>query len=254
MERRKFFSDNGFENFEIESYEEFSRRIFSFQKSDFSFGVDRFVSSGSVKNKVGFDGKFNRFIGDTVVFDLDDSQKKFIYEYYVNPLYWVAPDCLAEQLKESTFHMTLHDLNASTQDDFMVMKRMFETEISLARVIDESEIKSEKIDMATTCVFNMVNTSLVLGLKPKTYKDYYKLMSLYQLVEGIYQLPYPFTPHITLAYYCRDGFEGKQLEILQNTVNELNCESFDITLSTDRLYYQKFISMNDYFNVMRFVK
>lgn len=255
MEQRNFFSvDYSRIISKQENFEEFLNRIFSFQRPYFNFGVERFVPSQSVKQKVDINGNFNNFFGDTVVFDLDSSQKRFIEEYYINPLYWVGSNCLAEKLKEQTLHMTLHDLNSGTTVNNDLMSRLFHTELVLSKMISSEYFRSESITMETTCVFNMVNTSIVLGLKPKKQEDYDKLMKIYGLIENIYHLPYPFTPHITLAYFNQNGFEGEQLEHLQNTINDLNHETFEITLSTNRLFYQKFISMNDYFSIMSFVK
>lgn len=255
MNIENFFSSEFLKNSEeCERYEEFLTRIFSFQKPDFSFGVERFYSSESVGKKVENSGGFRHFFGDTVVFDLEDSAKRLLQEYYISPLYQVAPDCLAEKLKESTLHMTLHDLNASDVKEPWVMEKLFDTEIIISEIIKRANIKNKTIKMITTCVFNMVNTSLVLGLRPKSEEDYYELMSLYFLIENFYPLPYRLTPHITLAYYSRFGFEDERLKVLQNLVNELNGENFEITLSTDRLYYQKFTSMNEYFHIMPFVR
>lgn len=237
-----------------ESYEAFKKRIFSFQKQDFSFGAKHLDPSSSVKDKVNEDRTFRHFIGDTVVFDLDDSQKNFVQNHYVEPLYRLAGDCFAEKFKEHTLHMTLHDLNSSAQADIAVMQKMFETEVILAQRLREAEFNPECINMITTCVFNMVNTSLVLGLRPKTEDDYNKLMKLYYFVEDICCLPYPLTPHITLAYYNQNGFAGAKLQEIERVVNDLNNNNFEIILSTDRLYYQRFINMNTFFNIMRFAK
>ena len=237
-----------------ESYEDFCRRIYSFQKQNFSFGVRRFNPNPSVENKVAEDGTFREFIGDTVVFDLEDSLKNFIQEKYVDPLYEVAFESFAEPFSVDTLHMTLHDLNSSAQKDSYVMEKMFETEIALAKRISETKFKKAIISMETTCVFNMVNTSLVLGLKPRTEEDFEKLMGLYYFVDDICQLPYPLTPHITLAYFGRKGFEGKELWQIEKVVNKMNQASFSMTISTDKLYYQKFVNMNEFMNIIPFVK
>jgi len=236
------------------SFKNFLDRIFSFEHSDFSFWGEKFIPSASVPKKVNEDGSFKRFIGDTVVFDLDDSQKRFIKTHFVDPLYNVAGDCFAEKFHESTLHMTLHDLNSSEYDDYEVLKKMFETEVELAKRLQDVASTPDSIHMVTTCVFNMVNTSLVLGLIPKSDADYHKLMKLYYLVDEVCQLPYPLTPHITLAYYNRYGFEGEKLRAIERTVNEMNGRNHEIVLSTSRLYYQKFVSMNEFFNIMPFTK
>lgn len=99
----------------------------------------------------------------------------------------------------------------------------------------------------------MVNTSIVLGLYPADEIEYKKMMKLYQLVDDIKNLPYPLTPHITLAYYNRNGFSKDLVSRLENTVNKLNENIFEIELSTEKLVYQKFTSMNDYKSVFDFV-
>jgi len=95
---------------------------------------------------------------------------------------------------------------------------------------------------------------MVLGLKPKTQEDFAKLMRLYYFVDDICQLPYPLTPHITLAYYGRKGVEGKDLWRIEKVVNEMNRECFSMTLATEKLYYQKFVNMDAFVNVMPFVR
>lgn len=236
------------------SFKNFLDRIFSFEHANFSFWCDKFTPSESVPKKVNEDGSFKRFIGDTVVFDLDDSQKRFIKTHFEDPLYNVAGDCFAEKFHESTLHMTLHDLNSSEYDDYEVLKKMFETEVELAKRLQDVASTPDSIHMVTTCVFNMVNTSLVLGLIPKSDADYHKLMKLYYLVDEVCQLPYPLTPHITLAYYNRYGFEGEKRRAIERTVNEMNGRNHEIVLSTDRLYYQKFTNMNEFVSVMPFTK
>lgn len=90
--------------------------------------------------------------------------------------------------------------------------------------------------MKTNYIFNMVNTSIVLGLYPADEIEYKKMMKLYQLVDDIKNLPYPLAPHITLAYYNRNGFSKDLVSRLENTVNKLNENIFEIELSTENWY------------------
>lgn len=255
MEREKLLSFDFSKNMTAyEGFDNFMHRILSFQHPDFTFGVERFIPSASVQNKVNQDKTFSTFIGDTVVFNLDDNQKKIIFDRYIKMLYDVAPQCFAEKLQEHTLHMTLHDLNATNTVDYEVVMKMFETEILISRLIDKLKTESQTINMVTTCAFNMVNTSIVLGLRPKEEEDYEKLMHLYCHIDKICSLPYPLTPHITLAYFNRESFDGEALQVIERVINYLNRATFEISLSTERLFYQKFISMNDYFNILPFVK
>lgn len=255
MEREKLLSFEFGKNMNAyEGFDGFMHRILSFQRPDFSFGMERFMPNASVQNKVNSDRTFCDFIGDTVVFNLDEGQKKFIFEWYVKSLYEVAPQCFAEKLQESTLHMTLHDLNATNTANYDVLKNMFKTELLVSRLIDELKVEPQRINMVTTCAFNMVNTSMVVGLRPKEEEDYEKLMHLYCHLDQICPLPYALTPHITLAYFNRDGFDGEAMREIERVVNYSNRMTFEVPIYTERLFYQKFVSMNNYFNILPFVK
>ncbi len=122
------------------------------------------------------------------------------------------------------------------------------------RIIEKAEelreFEKAKIRMQSKYIFNMVDTSLVLGLYPADEEDYQKLMDLYYIFDNIKSLYYPFTPHITLAYYSIHGFDSQTAARLAETVGRLNENSMEIELNVNNLYYQKFRSMNDYVNVI----
>ena len=146
--------------------------------------------------------------------------------------------------------MTLHDLsNSPSLSD--ISQDMFNNEVNIINNSSSFQIKSKTIKMRTKFIFNMVNTSLVLGLYPINEEEYAKLMVLYDSIDKIKSLPYPFTPHITLAYYNRFGFSENSKRKLETVVNSLNKESFLIELNTDNLYYQKFTNMNNYINIFK---
>ena len=66
------------------------------------------------------------------------------------------------------------------------------------------------------------------------------------------ECPYPYlTPHITLAYFSHKGFDENSAQKLKAVVAELSQKSLDITLDTNKLFYQKFVSMNDYVSVFK---
>ena len=69
------------------------------------------------------------------------------------------------------------------------------------------------------------------------------------MFDSVKRLNYPFTPHITLAYYNVHGFDSHAARILENTVNKLN-QKIDLDLNVHTLYYQKFKSMNEYIDVI----
>ena len=228
----------------MESYQTFLNRIDSFEKPELILGDGYFSVNPSVERKVCEDNSFRGFYGDTVVFDLDEKEKAVIREY-VNLLYQSAPECFCERLAGNTFHMTLHDLsNSPVQED--VADSMQSNECKLKELLMEYPVESQTIKMQSKAVFNMVNTSLVIGLYPVDEQEYLKLIKLYQLINTVKELPYPLTPHITLAYYNRAGFDRTAAQQLEQTVNQLNNKSIEILLNTERLVYQHFQNMNDY--------
>lgn len=231
----------------MESYKDFLDRINSFEKREVCFGNDYFGASASIPLKVDKDNRFRTFYGDTIVFNLDDVTKGKLAKI-VDRIYRVAPECFCERLVPSTFHMTLHDLSNSPVLENIAVE-VFGNEL---KVIEKSkQICMQKIKMRSKYIFNMVNTSLVLGLYPVNEEEYNKLMKLYYLFDDVKKLNYPLTPHITLAYYNVNGFKNESAKKLENIVKELNTNEMEIEieLDTKELFYQKFISMNDYINI-----
>lgn len=231
----------------METYKEFLDRINSFEKSEIDLGDDYFKGSGSIPLKVKEDNSFRPFFGDTVVFNLDDATKKKL-ENIVDSINAVAPECFCERLVSNTFHMTLHDLSNSPDLEDVAVE-LFRNELETVKIADN--ITEQKIRMKSKYIFNMVNTSLVMGLYPTDEVEYNKLMNLYYLFDDVKKLGYPLTPHITLGYYNVDGFSAESSRKLENIVKELNANEMgiEIELDTKELFYQKFVSMNDYINI-----
>lgn len=231
----------------MEKYNEFLDRINSFEKNKFVLCDNNFLPNLSVLKKVNANNCFSCFYGDTVVFELSH-QDKIKISKIVDKLYQSVPECFCEKLVSDTFHMTLHDLSNSPVLD-KVESKMSENKAKLVSKINKVPVADLKIKMKTNNIFNMVNTSLVLGLYPANAAEYEKLMSLYEYVDDIMNLSYPFTPHITLAYYNRNGFLHSSVLYLEKLVNKLNEQSFNIEISTEKLVYQNFMSMNEYKNI-----
>lgn len=252
----------------METYREFLERINSFEKKEPSFGDTYFGVSPSVVQKVAEDNGFKKFYGDTVVFNLDDKIKGKLAEC-VEKLYATAPECFAKRLAASTYHMTLHDLsNASALAD--VAEQVFWNELAVLERMekcrdiasaayaknDGASGNARNIKMRCKYIFNMVNTSLVLGLYPADENEYVKLMKLYELFDEVKPLSYPLTPHITLAYYNVHGFSAEAAMRLTAVVQELNeqIEGLEVELDCGNLCYQKFTSMDEYYDVVRLGK
>ncbi len=229
----------------METYKEFLDRINSFEKSEINLGDDYFRGSASIALKVNENNGFKPFYGDTVVFNLDDATKKKLSRI-VDSINAVAPECFCERLVPNTFHMTLHDLsNSPVLEDIAV--ELFENEIKAVKIAEK--IAKQKIKMKSKYIFNMVNTSLVMGLYPINEEEYNKLMDLYYLFDDVKNLGYPLTPHITLGYYNINGFSTQSARKLESIVKELNANEIEIELNTKELFYQKFVSMNEYINI-----
>ena len=233
----------------MESYKGFLDRINSFEKKEICLGDDYFRGNASISQKVDKNNKFQPFYGDTVVFNLDDSTKKKLAKI-VDSIYAIVPECFCDRLASNTFHMTLHDLSNSPVLENVAVD-IFENELNVVKKAEQ--IGMQKIKMRSNHIFNMVNTSLVLGLYPVNEEEYNKLMNLYYLFDDIKKLNYPFTPHITLGYYNINGFDTKSARKLESIVKELNESDMEIELDTKELFYQKFVSMNDYINIVNFV-
>lgn len=235
----------------METYQEFLNRISSFETKNINLGVNYFKGNPSISQKVDKDNRFRSFYGDTVVFELDSNIKEKLAEY-VDILFKSVPECFCERLFPNTFHVTLHDLsNSPALRD--VAEEMFENELKIIEKIGElNKYEKSIIKMKSKYIFNMVDTSLVLGLYPVDENEYRRLMELYYIFDNVKKLSYPFTPHITLAYYNVNGFDIQAAGTLEDTVNKLNNNEIEIELDINNLYYQKFKSMNEYIDIINF--
>lgn len=235
----------------METYKEFLHRIDSFEKRKIDYGNQYFLGNPSLSQKVFQDNTFKHFYGDTVVFALDDLVIGKLAEY-VDFLYQAAPECFCERLLPHTFHVTLHDLcNAPVLRD--IAGELSENEFKVNEKKREIQKQGQTaIKMISRYFFNMVDTSLVLGLYPASEKEYLRLMELYTIFDAVRKLSYPFTPHITLAYYNINGFDLSAARNLEAAVSRLNHKNkLEIELKTERLCYQKFRSMNDYTDIIK---
>lgn len=231
----------------MENYEQFLSRINEFEQPVFTLPPQRFSVNPALKNKVDIFNKFRPFYGDTLIFELSDDTKSEIGRI-TDALYREAGECLGERLRNGTMHITLHDLSSSN-NIADIGENMFRNEIILLKYTQSGKIAKSTIRFETNYIINMVGVSIVLALKPKTRSDYDKLMSLYSVADCVRALPYPLTPHITLGYYRHEGFSADNAERLCRAVNRLNKTSFEIEVSSDNLYYEKFTDMNSYYKI-----
>ena len=97
--------------------------------------------------------------------------------------------------------------------------------------------------MRATCLFNMVNTSVVLGLAPADGESWRRLDGMYEALEEHFRLGYALTPHVTLAYYANNICTGGMLQPLREALGPVELE---LDLPMDGLEFQYFTDMNHY--------
>ncbi len=237
----------------METPEMMKKRIGAFAPDSLPHG-DGFSTreSRSLLFKVNKEGELLPFWGNTVVFLLDGEACAWVKRVQ-DELYKACADMLCtERLCEDTFHMTLHDLQSGASDSDIFGRVNDTREQALSVLAEVRAGLTEPIHMRPTWVFNMVNTSIVLGLEPMTEDDCTRLMAAYERFHEVTALPYPYlTPHITLAYYRPDDFDAEQLNRLRGVLVRLSgAEKPVIELRSEALMYQEFGSMNRYRTVV----
>lgn len=219
----------------METFNEFLNRINSFEKLNFSLEQEFFTPEPSLKSKVNEKNEFENFYGDTVVFDLDEKTKNKI-ENIIEILYKEVPQCFCEKRVTDTLHMTLHDLTSSI-DKSKIEHEMENNLNNLKELLKNDPICDEKIKMRTNFITDFGHVNLVLALCPINEEEYKKLMKIRNIIDRVKELEYKFTPHITLAYFNRNGFDIESVNKLTNKVRELNSKwSFDVTLDTKQIF------------------
>lgn len=192
--------------------------------------------------KVGADGTLLPFVGNTVVFLLDEKTKAAIRPLQAQ-LHAHAGHLLAQPLSPDTFHLTLHDLANGTPNE-ATESWMAETEPAARSIL--ARLKSEStapLSMKTTWAFNMVNTSIVLGAEPADEDTGKRLSRMYEAFHAVVPLDYALTPHITLAYFKPGCYTQEQLEPLRQSLRPAD---LSFTLSMENLVLQRFSDMNHY--------
>ena len=234
----------------MEEYKTFTGRIKKLQpRGKFELDKKYFPIHPSVRMKVGSNNQFKSFYGDTTVFNLEREDKAKISPI-ISKLYEVAPECFSQRLQESMLHMTLHDLSSS-QNYEDVKEDVKKNETKIKDILKVVSITPNTIRMRTKFITNILNISLALVFTPINEEEYNKLITIYHLLDLVRELDYFLTPHVTLGYYNIEGFDVASVKKLENLVRDLNKESFEITLSTDKLVYQTFSSMNAYTDVFK---
>lgn len=204
-----------------------------------------FTTNPNLRKKVDEEGNLLPFLGNTVVFLLDDDTKEQLQNLQ-EELYRAAPDMLAQPLQMSTFHMTLHDLANGTPGQPGLQEYMRYTQERVSQILPGWK-DAAPLRMKTTWLFNMVNTSVVLGLKPADEESWRRLDEMYTALEDVVRLGYALTPHITMAYFLPGTYTLEQVQRLSAALRSVELE---ITLDIKNLVLQTFSDMNHYDTVL----
>jgi len=204
-----------------------------------------FATNPNLRKKVDEGGNLLPFLGNTVVFLLDDDTKEKLRQLQES-LYRAAPDMLAKPLQMSTFHMTLHDLANGTPEQPGLSDYMKYTRERVSQILPDWK-EAPPLRMKTTWLFNMVNTSIVLGLKPADGESWRRLDEMYTALEDVVRLGYALTPHITMGYFLPGTYTQEQLRRLSAALRSVDME---ITLDMKNLVLQNFSDMNHYETVL----
>ncbi len=203
-----------------------------------------FTTNPNLTKKVDYFGKILPYEGNTIVFLLNDKVKDKLRGLQ-ELLYAAAPEMLAEMLRPDTFHMTLHDLANGMPDQTGLKERMAEVEKQARPIITQWK-NDGPLSMKATWLFNMVNTSIVLGLAPADEESRQRLSEMYTRLESVVSLGYALTPHITMAYFKPGTYGPEQAGRLSAAIKKVE---LDVTLYMKNLVLQNFTDMNNYYTI-----
>lgn len=218
-----------------------------------------FHTAEGLARKVRPDGSYAPFSGTTVAFRLGKQELRVIQlmqqllEHALE-----GADMLASPLPASTLHMTLHDLispeNCASDPENRVQYDR-EREESLKQAADiaaqiSRDFAGRKIVMVADRIVNMVSKSLVLMLRPRTEEDFEWLLEMYRRFDSVAVLPYPLTPHITLAYFKPGMLDGAALgRAVEFAQISPEAEPVIFTFPPEALTAQAFRDMRNYMDV-----
>lgn len=226
-----------------ESFEEFNIRLESFQSDSFREIQTGFSTNPGLCRKVDEAGNFIPFYGDTIIYELNSDPLQILTELQ-NHLYTTVPDCFAMPFSQNSFHLTLHELvSGNILEELKV--QMEDNRAKVRNIFrDFCEEEKEPIRMKSTCLYNMANTSLVLGFITESEQEYKRLLDLHNKFEVVCPLAHLYVPHITLAYYRPGYFSGETVRKITKLAEVLSQRSIEIILDFNRLKYVMFDNMN----------
>ena len=202
-----------------------------------------------LEDKVDFEGRMRPFRGNTVVFELGEDVQMLMRKIQ-GLLKEECGSMMAEELDISSCHLTLHDLkNEYNSED--VLSEISETrKEALRKIVYWKIFEFPGIRLRATRVFNMMNTSVVLGFEPVDDEYCRMLMSLYEEFHDVVPLDYELTPHVTIGYYKPGSYGKEEIDKLAEVFASVNRDlDLEISLSWKQLAYQEFSDMNHYYKL-----
>lgn len=227
----------------MEKLQELRKRIGGFNQNSLPMGQGLNTNPG-LRAKVGPEGELLPFAGNTVVYGLPERVRKAIGQIQ-KMLYDGCAGSLAQRLSPGGFHMTLHDLVSGSPCE--ELRREIARTEPQARLLVEELVRLGPIQMKSTYLFNMVNTSLVLGFEPVDEESCVRLLHGYERLQAVAALPYPLTPHVTLGYYRPGRLSENQVESIGRVIEEVKAlPPIAVELTGELLRYQRFTDMDHY--------
>lgn len=214
-----------------------------------------FPTHTDLGNKIGPEGQFRPFSGSTAVFRLDrDTFRLARLMQALLHRHLEDTGMLAQPLPEDSLHMTLHDLVSPEQtlsggEGEKEYAREVENSVNLAETVVRSiqeRYAGQEIVLIPDRIVNMVGKSLVLLLKPASERDDALLLELYRQFDAVKTLPYPLTPHITLAYFRPGMIDGDRLGAVVQAMQPEPHTSPVCRLYPEALMVQRFSDMARY--------
>ena len=159
----------------METLHEFDERIGSFQTDSVPY-EPVFALPPSLEEKVApRSGSLRPFHGNTVAYFLDDRVRDLVGSI-ASDLHARFGESLSEPLPVEMAHVTLHDLHASPDRD--QVRPLVEASSARASALVARARGIGPIRTVATAVFNMMNTSAVIGVRAVDEEDHRKLLML----------------------------------------------------------------------------
>lgn len=193
--------------------------------------------------KVDKNGEYRNFRGDTIVFFLNEEDKRKVLEIQ-NKLYSKIGKLLSKPLSAEYFHMTLHDLcnyNITANIENCVKKNNKKVKKILNGVKSNKVIKMNSL--------GLYNGGSAIGIMfiPQNKNDLIYLLEIRKKFDILIEQKDFYIPHITLGYYLPIDYNSQEREQIYKTINEINRDlKIEINIEFNKLEYVHFENMDKY--------